>query len=304
MEQSAHPLQQPDLTKRIEHAVSGHLGQPWRVAQFQDLSDLASHPSALLSGHGATVFAKFSRALNAIDQFEAEMLGLKFIFDQSGVSIPSPIGIVSSEDGAALLLEAVEAVERTPQRWRQIGQALARMHLIKGDQFGLHLHGYFGSLYQDNRPVTSSGTDWPTFYAERRLWPRLIGAIDAGHLPIAIARQVETVIARLPHLCGPAIAPALIHGDAQKNNFISAAHGAVVVDPSVHFAHPEIDLAQLDYFEPVPDDVFDGYHDVAPIDPGFAERKPLWRLSTDLAVVMAGGVEYLPRLIESVEPYL
>lgn len=146
--------------------------------------------------------------------------------------------------------------------------------------------------------------DWPTFYAERRLWPRLISAIDAGHMPTDIAQKIEQVIARLPELCGPVVAPVLLHGDAQQNNFISTAAGAMVVDPAVHFGHPELDLAYLGYWQAVPDDVLLAYQEEMPMDAGFEERCDLWRLSGYLAAVVVAGRDYLPQVIAAVERYV
>ena len=143
-------------------------------------------------------------------------------------------------------------MERAPRDWRRIGHTLARIHGVKGDQFGLETHSYFGPLYQDNRPMST----WAAFYAERRLWPRLIGAIDSGHLSTAAIRQIEKLISRLPDLCGPETAPCLLHGDAQQNNFISTEAGVVVIDPAVYFGHPEMDLAAIDMFQPARQDVF------------------------------------------------
>ena len=82
---------------------------------------------------------------------------------------------------------------------------------------------------------------------------------------------------------------ALLHGDAQQHNFVSTDAGAVVIDVAPYFGHPELDLALVDYFDPVPDDVFDAYRDIAPIDPGFAQRRELWRLFGYLAVVTVDG---------------
>ncbi len=56
-----------------------------------------------------------------------------------------------------------------------------------------------------------------------------------------------------------------------------------------YFGHPEIDLALLDYFAPVPPVVFDAYREITPIDDGFAERRELWRLFGYLAVVAVDG---------------
>jgi len=59
----------------------------------------------------------------------------------------------------------------------------------------------------------------------------------------------------------------------------------MVIDPAVYYGNPEIDLAYVDYFEPMPDDVFAGYREEMPIDPGFPERRELWRVSAYLAAV-------------------
>lgn len=199
-----------------------------------------------------------------------------------------------------MAMEAVQAVERTPLQWRQIGQTLARIHLVKGEFFGLERQGYFGPLYQDNRPTP----DWLSFYTERRLWPRLMAAIESGNLPTESIRQVEKLIARLPRLGLPECEPVLLHGDAQQNNYVSTAQGAMVIDPAVYYGNPELDLAYVDYFQPVPPEVFEGYREIRPIEPGFPERRELWRISAILAVITVEGVHYLEWLNRAVQKYL
>jgi fructosamine-3-kinase len=62
-------------------------------------------------------------------------------------------------------------------------------------------------------------------------------------------------------------------GPLPQNNFVSTAAGAVVIDVVPYSGHPEADLALVDYFEPVLDDVFAAYREIVPIDPGFADRR-------------------------------
>jgi len=284
----------------VERFVSKYTGKKWAVKQFRDMNDFSSHPSAIFSDGNYAVFVKLSQAANGLEQFETELANLKLITDLSGVLTPTPIGNIEVEGGVIMILEAVQAVERTSTHWRQIGQTLAQIHRVKSTEFGLSQHCYFGPLYQDNRPIG----DWATFYAERRLWPRLVGAINSGNMPTNAIRQVEKLIARLPHLSGPEIQPALLHGDAQQNNFISTAQGAVVIDTAVYYGNPEIDLAFIDYFQPVPEDVFLGYQEVLSIDPGFDERRELWRIYGYLAIVEVAGTEYLGKLMNAVQKYL
>ncbi len=284
----------------VEELVSDYLARPWRVQEVKDMADYASHPAAVFSDGGYSVFAKLSAAANGLEQLEVELAGLRLLTQRSGVLTPTPIAIKQVERGAILVFEAVQAVERETRHWRQIGQALARIHKVKGLTCGLETHGYFGPFYQDNRPLH----DWPTFFAERRLWPRLMGAIDAGRLPSPLIRQIEKLISRLPQLCGPEITPSLLHGDAQQNNFISTALGAYVIDPAVCYGNPEFDLAYVDYFQPVPQDVFAAYGEEMPIDPGFSERRDLWRIYGYLAIVTVEGAGYLGKLSDAVQKYL
>ncbi len=284
----------------IERVVSAYLGQQWRVNVARDMADFASHPSATLSNGSYSVFAKFSDALDGREQFQIELAGLSLLSERSGVMIPTPIGIVAVEGGSILVLEGIREIERGPREWRDIGRALARIHKIKGEQFGLATNGYFGPLYQDNTPMA----DWPTFFVERRLVPGLKLAVDSGHMPPAVIRQVEKVISRVPQLVDHHLVPTLLHGDAQQNNFISTDRGAVVIDPAVYYGNPEMDLAHIDYFQPVPPDVFDGYREELPIDPGFLERREMWRMWGYLAVVSVEGGSYLGRLVAAVEKYV
>ena len=294
------PLLANHLRIPIEHAVSEYIGKQWTVKQFRDMNDFSSHPSAIFSDESYSVFVKFSQAANGLEQFETELASLRLLSKLSGVLTPTPIGNVAMECGVVMVLEAVESVARTSVQWQQIGQALAQIHRVKGKQYGLETHCYFGPFYQDNRPLS----DWATFYAERRLWPRLMGAINAGNMPTTAIHQVEKLMSRLPQLCGPEITPTLLHGDAQHHNFISTAEGAVVIDPAVYYGHPEIDLAYVDYFHPMPEDVFLGYQEILPIDPGFHERRELWRIYGYLAIVEIEGTPYLGKLLTAVQKYL
>jgi protein-ribulosamine 3-kinase len=290
-------LTDPALRIPLEAFLSRSLGREWKVRKARDMADFACHPAAILSDGAYPVFAKFSDAPDGLEQFEVELDSLRFLAGRSGTLIPTPIGILPLERGSLLILEQVTSVERSPLRWRQIGQALSRLHQVKAGRFGLDTHCYFGPLYQENTPVDS----WPEFYAGRRLLPGLKMAVDSGNLPLSLAGQLGMVIARLPRLCGPEVIPSLIHGDAQQNNFISSEQGAYIIDPAAYFGHPEMDLAWLDAFQPVPQDVFDGYQEQSPIDPGFWERRPLWRIWGYLAAVAVDGEAYLGKLSESIQ---
>lgn len=307
-----HPLLVVAVRAEIERAASGHLGRRWVSQGFTSLDDRASHPCGILRGTPFSVFAKLGLAADAREQFTAELAGLRLIGRSTGVRVPVPVagGLAGAQDGTLLLYEALP--ERPPEAreradWRSIGQVLAALHQAGDERFGLDgPRGFFGPLPQDNRPVPAN--QWAGFYRERRLLPMLRAAVDSGHLPPALAAEVEEIAARLPGLAGPEPRPSLLHGDAQQNNFVSTAAGAVVIDAAPYFGHPEADLALVGCFQPVPDDVLAAYRELLPVDPGFAGRRELWRLPAYLAVVaIAGdtplGRSYLDRLAAAVRLY-
>jgi fructosamine-3-kinase len=308
-----HPLLDADVKRTIERAVSQYVGRSWACRALTNLNDQASHPAGVLRGEQLSVFAKLSRDHEAAEQFSAELSGLAFVRETAGVATPTPIanGVFALERGCVLLFEALPErlpEARTREDWRAIGRALATLHQVHAEHFGLDgRDGFFGPFRQDNRPVESNR--WVDFYLERRLSPFLRSAVDAGHLPLDVADDIERLALRLPELCGPEPVPSLLHGDAQQHNFVSTDAGAVLIDVAPYFGHPELDLALVDYFDAVPSDVFDAYSDIAPIQPDFTERRELWRLFAYLAVVTFEvdtplGRRILQRLIDAVAGYL
>ncbi|MEU7457790.1 fructosamine kinase family protein [Streptosporangium roseum] len=309
---AAHPLEQASVVREIERAASAHLAGLWVSSGFTDLNDRASHPCGIFHGEPFSVFVKLDTAAEGEEQFTAELQGLDLLRRRASVATPRPVaeGVRRLGAGSLLLLEAlpeVPAEARSADQWRSIGRALAVAHQVHGERFGLErFDGFFGPLRQDNRPVTSDR--WADFYAERRLIPLLRSAVDSGRLPAERAADVERLVERLPSLCGPEPQPSLLHGDAQQNNFLTTATGAVLLDTAPYFGHPEIDLALVDYFAPVPRDLFDGYQDLVPIDEGFRQRRELWRLFGYLAVIAVDGASafgrpFLGRVADAVALY-
>jgi fructosamine-3-kinase len=297
---AAHPMLSDAVLAAVENAAAAHSGARWTRGAFSDRGDLASHPCGVFSGRPFSVFAKLGEDSGG-ERFAAELSGLRLLHDAAGIAVPAPVGtgVAGLPAGSLLLLEALP--ERRPEArsradWRSIGHTLARLHQVRHATFGLDRPGFFGPLRQDNRPVGSNR--WADFYAERRLIPCLRLAADSGHLPPGLAAGVEKLAARLPSLCGPEPVPSLLHGDAQQHNFVSTPGGAVVIDPAPYFGHPEIDLALLGYFDPVPGDVLEAYQDMLPVDGGFAGRRELWRLFGYLAVIAeAGGGSFRRRFL-------
>ena len=309
---STHPLLEARVRAALERAVSDSLGRAWAIRSFANLDDRASHPAGILYGDDFSVFAKLSVEQNGAELFRAELGGLAVLRERAEVATPTPVGegLIFVNPGVLFVSEALTErppSERTPEDWNSIGHTLATIHRVQGGRFGLEgLNGFLGSFPQDNSPVSSSR--WADFYVERRLLPFLGIAVDSGHLPMGVARSIDAIVTRMPRLCGPEPAPTLLHGDAQQHNFVSTDEGAVVADVAPYFGNPELDLAVVDTYHPVPEAVFSAYREIAPIDSEFGERRELWRLYCYLAAVAvegdsAFGRRMLSRLVKAVDRY-
>src|SRR5437868_4234472 len=56
----------------VEQRVSATLGRTWRVINVQDMSDMSSHPAAILSDESYAVFVKLYEGDVARDQLKLE----------------------------------------------------------------------------------------------------------------------------------------------------------------------------------------------------------------------------------------
>lgn len=188
-----------------------------------------------------------------------------------------PVPAVLAATADRLVLEHVTG----PPDWEALGAALAGVHRQTAPRFGWHRDNVIGPLPQANTPAD----DWAEFYLDRRLRPYL------ADLPSALADRLRRAIdgplaARLAH----DVAPSLVHGDLWSGNIVA---GRWLIDPAVHHADREVDLAMLALFGTVPPAFQAGYDAVWPLDDGYEARRPLLQLAPLLVHVRLFGAGYL-----------
>lgn len=169
-----------------------------------------------------------------------------------------------------------------------LGAALARAHAPARapagvDGFGWHDDNLLGTVSQRNTPHR----DWVAFFLDCRIRPHLA----ANALP-------DEVAARLRRACdGPMAAllehdvrPSLVHGDLWPGNVVG---GTWLVDPAVHRADAEVDLAAATLFGGLPEAFFAGYREERPLDDGWERRRPVLQLPHLLAHVRMFGAGWV-----------
>lgn len=191
----------------------------------------------------------------------------------------APVPAVLGQADTVLVLEYLSG---PPGDRRELGRQLAGVHRHLGERFGWHRDNVIGPLPQANPPTD----DWPAFLAEARLAPYL------DDLPADLARRLGRAIdgGAVTEVADHDVVPSLVHGDLWSGNVLADRW---LLDPAVHHADREIDLAMLELFGSVGPALRSGYEEVWPCDEGHAQRLPLLQLPPLLVHVRLFGAGYL-----------
>jgi fructosamine-3-kinase len=227
---------------------------------------------------------------------EAWMLG--YLRRNSALPVPAVLAAAP----ALLLLEYIDSGDPIDARAEaHAAELLAALHAIKGPHFGFLRDTLIGPLDQPNPPTPR----WIDFFREQRLLHRARAALEAGRLPARLLARIEALAARLERWIEEPPHPALIHGDSWSGNvLVKAGRIAGFIDPAIHWAHPEIELAFGTLFGPFGEAFFDRYRALAPLAPGFFEaRRDLYNLYPLLVHVQLFGGGYVSSVAKTLEKF-
>jgi fructosamine-3-kinase len=220
--------------------------------------------------------------------FAAEANGLRWLGEPGAVPVPE----VFTAGPAALVISMITPGQATPDAAFRFGAELARLHAAGADSFGAPWPGFIASLPLDNTQQ-SQQSQWPDWYASRRLLPYLRLATDSGALGPQDGRLTEAVMDRIGALAGPAEPPSRIHGDCWAGNVLWSGGRGWLIDPAAHGGHRETDLAMLALFgAPHLDRIMAGYNDTVPLAAGWRSRVPLHQLHPLLVHACLFGASY------------
>ena len=239
----------------------------------------------LLHTHSGKYFLKYNKNPGAEKMFQAEALGLSEIQKSKAIAIPRILHVGKN----FLLLEFIESNDPSRAFWKKFGNSLARLHQQSQPHFGWKQDNFIGSLHQQN----GIHQTWEAFYIHERLQPQIKAANSTNLLPSSIISKFEKLYQKLPDLC-PDESPALIHGDLWSGNFICATgEKPVFIDPSVSYAHREMDLAMSKLFGGFAPQFYESYQEVYPCEKGLEERLPVYQLYYLLVHVNIFGKGYV-----------
>lgn len=183
--------------------------------------DLSSVNRVVLED-GRTVIAKRGAQVAA----EARMLGA---LARRNVPAPAVLGV----DRGVLLMSELDAGSRLEgTAWNDLAAVLARLHGNDARRYGWEEDYAFGPVAIGN----SWSEDWPSFWAERRLYCHL------PYLPATLRPQIEALGRRIGELLPASPPAALLHGDLWGGNVMVADERITgLIDPACYYGDREVD---------------------------------------------------------------
>ena len=174
--------------------------------------------------------------------------------------------------------------------WAACGRRLAGVHRTVGEAFGWERDGFIGPLPMPNQ----WSDDWPAFYARHRVQPWI------GDLPDGLAHRLRAAIddGRLASVLDHDVPPSLVHGDLWSGNVVG---GQWLIDPAVHHADRELDLAMARLFGGFPGAFFAAYQQAWPLDDGWEARLPALQLFHLLVHVRLFGGGYVRQVADRLD---
>jgi fructosamine-3-kinase len=264
-----------------------------RLAAGGDIND--AYRAETASG---SIFIKSSTSALP-GMFTAEAAGLEWLGEPGAVAVPEVIGVCDDDDAPRLLaLEWIDGGRLGAAGEEALGRGLAKTHAAGAPSFGATpmTGGVYGHepMRFNELALSNDVTDtWADFYAQRRLLPLAHESHRRGSFDADGVELIERVAGKITELAGPEEPPSRTHGDLWSGNILADQTGKpYLIDPVAHGGHREVDLALLTVFGGPSQRCFDAYEEVAPLHPGFEERKPLWQLAMILLHVYLFGGSY------------
>lgn len=280
--------------KAVLHNIAANEG--FSIKNSQPLSGGDINEVFLLKCDQGDLVYKLNSASKFPRMFEAEAKGLELLSQSGSFKIPTVFAEGAIDDIAYLLLEYIPSGKPNEKFWEVFAENLATLHKTTSDQFGLDHDNYIGSLQQKNRTENSASQ----FYINQRLRPQFEIASEKGYNFSKSEKFFKNISEEILNE-----KPSLIHGDLWSGNYlVSEKNEAVLIDPAVSYGLREMDLAMMRLFGGFPEEVFNRYNDLFPLEKNFLERTKIFQLYYLLVHLNLFGSSYLDRVQQIYKRFL
>ncbi|KAK6183420.1 hypothetical protein SNE40_010907 [Patella caerulea] len=240
-------------------------------------------------------FIKLNKHSVAKEMFEAEKSSLDFLNQIEIIDAPKSykvIDIRDCENGSAVhVLQYIPDLQPLADYWADFGEKMARIHSFNStlkddakrkesfvhsspqqfnyvDKFGSTFPRYFGEFR-----VAPVQTDTWEEYFIREIMDPLMRGIEKKYGDRGLITEWSWLQLNIYKLFQDvSISPEIIHSDLCVANFGQTQNGPVLFDPSLNYAHFEMDLLLSSTEDQFDDDFFTSYHKILPQLEGWEKR--------------------------------
>lgn len=272
-----------DILAAIERATGEAAISAWPLP-----GGMISDVRKVTFANGRVAVSKYLEGADAHFDIEARMIECL----HSAAAVPVPEVLFASKE--LLLQEYMPGSHMTPSAEAGIGEKLAALHAVRGEA-----HGFDGPTLNGSFVLPNGWwSEWIPFFRDCRLGHSADASVANGTLPDAYRARIETLRERLDDLLVEPEYPALLHGDIWSSNVL-AVGGRVtaLIDPSTHYGHPEMDVANAIMLGGFGEAFIRTYTRRRPLDEGFwTTRLYLYATYSAIMHVYYFGERYVPLL--------
>jgi fructosamine-3-kinase len=230
--------------------------------------------------------------------FEKEAEGLKALQKALLLKVPEVVATGVYEGQQYFILEWLEKASSSFNFWPKFAEGLAELHRITHSNFGWSSTNYIGSIIQINSYCTS----WAEFYPTHRIMPLVEKLYNDKSFSKKDIMGAEKICRNFKNIF-PVEAPALLHGDLWRGNYMavqssnSNQEGAVptIFDPAVYFGHREMDIGMSLLFGGFESTFYEVYQSIFPLENNWRRRLSLTQLYPLLVHALLFGGSYTNR---------
>jgi len=177
---------------------------------------------------------------------------------------------------------------------------IIEIHKIKNKFYGFKFDTPIGGLRQPSKFSSS----WVEFYEKNRLG-MIYELINLNSpMPRKINLGIENILKNLKNLIPANPKPSLIHGDLWEGNILYD-NGKLVglIDPSSYFAHNEMEISYLKWFNYISNEFYEEYSNIIKINKDFYKYSEVYELYYALLNVHLWSRDYINNVAELVNKY-
>ncbi len=291
------------MKEEIRQHLEKIYSQPVQIVNSSSVGGGCINETAIVSlSNGEKVFLKY-HANPPTGFFAGEARGLALLGAvKNGPQVPKPL----AQGKHFLILEYIEKQVPTHNFYIQFGRALAELHRVTQDRFGLDHDNFIGPTVQPNTLEQNA----VTFYREQRFRFQQDLARKSGKLPKSVDVKLDKLLNSLDKWLDPGDEkPALLHGDLWSGNYFAGSRRnstpqPFIFDPATYFGLREADLAMTELFGRLPQSFYEAYGEAFPLPPGYTERKKLFNLYHLLNHLNLFGTGYLGSVEQTINHFV